>query len=146
MDGQGLQTLVCTPIGRIQNVLWSTNQKLVLFNSFSNDQGGIYLLNLETGTLQLELQPADSGPPLNIKYIGSLVTWLDNTRAYVSFTNAPIGPLDRLGLLDTSRGPNQQMSNITTVFQNKYGGGTFNYPCWNIDSSYDSQHSVRGPV
>lgn len=136
MDGQGLQTLYCASNGRIQNVLWSSNQQFAIFNGLSNNQGGIYLLNLQSGTIQLELQPADSGSPLNIKYVGTPVTWLDNTHVYLSFTTVPIGPLDRLGLLDTSRGPNQQMSDLTTVFQDQISSA-FNYPCWDADSSYN---------
>lgn len=136
MDGQGLQTLYCAPRS-IDHVLWSSNQKYAIFNSFSNDQGGMYLLNLQNGTIQLELLPADSGPPLNLKFLGTPMTWLDNTRVYISFTTFPIAPIDRLGLLDTSRGPNQHMSDLTTVYQDKTGG-TFNYPCWDTDSSYDA--------
>ena len=136
MDGQGLQTLYCSPNNALQNVLWSTNQKLVIFNGSSNNQRGIYLLNLANGTIRLELQPVDNGPPLHLTSIGIPLSWLDNTRVYISFTTEPIGPLDRLGILDISRGPNQQMSDLTAVFQDK-PTAPFNYPCWDADSSYD---------
>ena len=137
MDGQGLQTLYCLN-GDITNVLWSANEQSILFNLSAPPQGagGIYLLNLKSGTIQLEVQPSDSGAPLHIKFVGTLLTWLDNTRAYVSFANFPIAPQDSLGLLDTSRGPNQKMSDLTTVFQQKFSP-PFNYPCWNADSSFD---------
>ena len=77
MDGQGLQTLYCVTNATLDNVLWSSNQKLVIFSSFNlnNNQGGLYLLHLATGTIQLELKPAVSRPR-----IGFPVTWLDNTR------------------------------------------------------------------
>lgn len=135
MDGQGLQTLYCAANGSIQNVLWSTNQQSVLFGASAAPNGfmGIYLLNLANGTLQLELKPNQStlGPGIDVP-----VTWLDNTRAYISFANFPIAPLDRLGILDTSRGPDQSMSDLTTVYQDKLSA-PFNYPCWDTDSSYD---------
>lgn len=137
MDGQGLQTLYCIN-GDITNVLWSANQQSVLFNASAPPQGtvGIYLLNLKSGSIQLEVQPSDSGSPLHLKFVGTLLTWLDNTRAYVKFSNFAIAPDDSLGLLDISRGPNQKMSDLTTVFQQK-PNPPFNYPCWDVDSSYD---------
>ncbi len=70
--------------------------------------------------------PVDNGPPLHLTSIGIPLTWLDNTRVYISFTTEPIGPLDRLGILDISRGPNQQMSDLTAVFQDK-PTAPFNY-------------------
>lgn len=138
MDGKGLQTLYCASNTSLDNVLLSSNQKLAIFSSLNpnNNQGGLYLLNLNTGTVQLELKPANSGPPLNADNIATPFTWLDNTRIYVSFATAPIAPIDMLGILDTSRGPNQQMSDLTTVFQDQVSQ-TFNYPCWDADSSYN---------
>jgi eukaryotic-like serine/threonine-protein kinase len=135
MDGQGLQTLYCAANGRIQNVLWSTNQQTVLFSASAAPDGfaGIYLLNLANGALQLELKPNWS----NIGASFSMpIAWLDNTRAYISFANFPIAPIDRLGILDTSRGPGQSISDLTTVYQDKLSASS-NYPCWDTDSSYD---------
>src|SRR6266568_4533100 len=134
MDGQGLQTLYCAANGSIQNVLWSTNQQSVLFGASAAPDGfaGIYLLNLANGTLQLELKPNRS----NIgSSFGMPITWLDKTRAYISFANFPIAPLDRLGILDTGRGPGQSISDLTTVYQDKLSASS-NYPCWDADSSY----------
>ena len=71
-----------------------------------------------------------------MQFVGSLVTWLDNTRAYVRFANFAIAPDDNLGLLDTSRGPNQKMSDITPLFQQKFSPPA-DYPCWDADSSFD---------
>ena len=135
MDGQGLQTLYCAANGSIQNVLWSANQQSVLFSASAAPDGfaGIYLLNLANGTLQLELKPNRS----NIgSSFGMPITWLDNTRAHISFANFPIAPLDRLGILDTGRGPGQSISDLTTVYQDKLSPSS-NYPCWDADSSYD---------
>ena len=135
MDGQGLQTLYCAVNGRIQNVIWSTNQQSVLFSASAAPDGfaGIYLLNLAKGTLQLELKPNRSNIASSISIP---ITWLDNTRAYISFANFPIVPPDRLGILDTGRGPGQSISDLTTVYQDKLNL-PFNYPCWDTDSSYD---------
>ena len=135
MDGQGLQTLYCAANGRIQNVLWSTNQQSVLFSASAAPNGftGIYLLNLSKGTLQLELKPSQGnlGSPYSMP-----LTWLDNTRAYISFAEFPIAPIDRLGILDTSSGPGQTISDLTTVYQDKLSAPS-TYPCWDADSSYD---------
>jgi hypothetical protein len=138
MDGKGLQTLYCTSNMSLDSALLSVNQKLVIFSSLNpnSGQGGLYLLNLATGTVQLELKPTNSGPPLNADNLATPFTWLDNTHIYVSFATAPIAPINMLGILDTSRGPNQQMSDLTTVFQDQVGQ-TFNYPCWDADSSYN---------
>lgn len=134
MDGRGLQTLYCG--STLSNIIWSTDQQSVLFSQTTSQQGsyGIYLLNLHTGTVQLELKPTQThlGP------IGVYpVTWLDHTRAYVTFTTEPIAPFDRLGILDTSIGPNQSTSNLVAIYQDKTGI-PYNYPCWNADSSYDA--------
>jgi hypothetical protein len=134
MDGQGLQTLYCG--SSLSNVIWSSDQQSVLFGASTPPQGfnGIYLLNLRSGMVQLELNPTKTT-------LGSIgvypVTWLDNTRAYVTYTNAPIAPFDRLGILDTTKGPNQPPSNVVQVYQDKTSTA-FNYPCWDADSSYDA--------
>lgn len=133
MDGQGLQTLYCG--SALSNIIWSTDQHSVLFGAQISSQGnyGIFLLNLQNGTVQLELKPTQTNLGSNGIFP---VTWLDNTRAYMSFSTAPIAPFDHLGLLDTSRGPNQSMSDITLVYQDKTSAA-FNYPCWDADSSYN---------
>ncbi len=138
MDGQGLQTLYCASpeggayiVSALSNVQWSTDQRLVVFSHFSNANGSgneIYLLNLATGKAQIEL------------YIPGIfyapITWLDNTRVYLSH-QAPDGPPDSLYLLDTSKGANQSASDLTLVFSQKVSSG--DYPCWNNDSSYDAK-------
>ncbi len=136
MDGQGLQTLYCLQNGRISNALWSSNQQKVLFSASAAPNGfsGLYVANIANGTIEQVLKPVNIGP------IGSVVvnpiTWLDNTRVYVSFSNFPIAPADRVGLLDTSRGT-QTVSDLTTVYQQTLGT-PFNYPCYDADSSYDA--------
>jgi eukaryotic-like serine/threonine-protein kinase len=133
MDGQGLQTLYCG--SSLSNLIWSADQQSALFGASTPPQGfnGLYLLNLRSGTVQLELNPTRTT-------LGSIgvypVTWLDNTHAYVIYTIEPIAPFDRLGILDTSKGPNQPASNIVQIYQDKTGV-PFNYPCWDADSSYN---------
>ena len=135
MDGQGLQTLYCVSNGGISNPLWSSDQQSVLFaGSATQGFNGLYLLNLHSGTIQLELKPTQSNIGSNAV---SPLTWLDNTRALLRFANAPIAPIDRLGLLDTGRGANQTMSDVTLLYQDKTST-TFNYPCWDADSSYNA--------
>ncbi|HKF35271.1 MAG TPA: hypothetical protein VKB35_00095 [Ktedonobacteraceae bacterium] len=136
MDGQGLQTLYCFQNARINNALWSSNQQKVLFSASAAPNGfsGLYLANIANGTIEQILKPVNSSP------LGSVavnpITWLDNTKVYVSFSNFPIAPDDRVGLLDTSRGT-QTVSDLTTVYQQTLGT-PFNYPCYDADSSYDA--------
>lgn len=133
MDGQGLQTLYCA--SSMYNLIWSSNQHLALFGASSTQQGfsGVYLLNLQQGTVQLELKPAQT----NLGSASFLpITWIDNTRAYVYYSGYPIAPNDQIGLLDTSLGPNQTPANIKQVYQDKTSPA-FNYPCFDADSSYD---------
>ncbi len=133
MDGQGLQTLYCG--SNVTNVQWSSNQQLVAFNTAIGNNAGTYLLNMTSGNLQLELK-ASTGPPLNTQNSAIPLTWLDNTRLYVTFSAEPLAPINMLGLLDTGKGSNQQFSDLTTVFQQQVSS-TFNYPCFDADSSYD---------
>jgi hypothetical protein len=117
MDGQYLQTLYC---GNPNQVQWSTNQQLAVFV----DSGGVYLLNVPNGTLQLELSSSCGTPHPR--------TWLDNTRAYLTLQGTDAPP-ETLVLLDTSKGPNQTCQNLQVAFD-----ATPSTPfCWDFDSSYD---------
>lgn len=133
MDGQGLQTLYCAPpegtniASTIGNVQWSTNQRSVVFDHFSNTSfkhNQVYLLNLTSGTVQLELSTSAFYAP---------ITWLDTTRLYLSHQLTDSAP-DSLYLLDTSRGANQSESNLALVFQ---ANNANNDACWSADSSFD---------
>ncbi len=143
-DGQYLQTLYCasTPANgangatAVSNVQWSTNEKLIIFNSYtySSAAGGnnqVLLLNTQSGGLQSELAMARGGQ------LYPVVTWLDNTRVYLRGPSIDM-PADSLYLLDTGKGANQPLSNLTRVFEDTATGNT--YPCWDFDSSYDGQH------
>jgi hypothetical protein len=93
MDGQGLQTLYCFPattyppyIGSHSrlpiSLQWSVDEKSLLFsvNTGNNSSvtSAVTLLNVSSGALrQLMLDSNDA------LYNYSLVTWLDNTNAYI---------------------------------------------------------------
>lgn len=129
MDGQGLQTLYCQTNGNIPQfgpLQWSTNQKMIAFSLLSANRAtqNIYLLNTSNGTIQT-LFTTSTGPGSGV----NLRTWLDNTRLYL--TNMPIDqPPDTLYILDTSKGANQHMSDLITVFHGPPSFGDF-------DSSFD---------
>src|SRR5205085_1966978 len=61
MDGQGLQTLYCAQGSGLQNVQWSSKQRFVVFNQRGTVQTGVYLLDISSGSVQIELYP----PPNN---------------------------------------------------------------------------------
>jgi hypothetical protein len=120
----------------VSNVQWSTNEKLIIFNSYtySSAAGGtnqVLLLNAQSGSLQSELAMARGGQ------LYPVVTWLDNTRIYLRGPSIDM-PADSLYLLDTGKGANQPLSNLTRVFEDTATSNT--YPCWDFDSSYDGQH------
>ena len=128
MDGQGLQTLFCASPGyRIFGAQWSVNQKLVVFDAGQNS-GGVttYLLNMASGSLQTELVTASPG----LAYLPR--TWLDNTRVLmVGFAQNADAPPQNVYLLDTTKGANQQTTDLKQVV-------TLGQPCWDFDSSFDS--------
>lgn len=122
MDGKFLQTLYC---GNPSEVQWSTSQQLALFTDLVS--GHIDLLNLTSGVLQTELS-FSRGVSLHSR------TWLDNTRAYITvqFTDAPP---QKLIVLDTSKGPNQNYQNLPVAFDS----GPSTPFCWDFDSSYNGK-------
>lgn len=135
MDGTMLQTLYCAQVApngaaatsALSNVEWSTNQKLIIFNSYNSAGNQVLLLNAQTGNLQTELTVSNGGPY-------PVATWLDSTRVYLLGQSID-APADSLYLLDTSKGSNQSVHSLTRVFQNVPVNG--NYACWGFDSSYD---------
>lgn len=129
VDGQGLQTLACAPTGMIiRSPQWSVDQNLIVFDESPNvGPATIYLLSALSGSLQTELTPPASG----VAYLPR--TWLDNTRilltGYLPNTDAPP---QNLYILDTTLGPNQHGSSLTTVT-------SIATSCWNFDSSFDGK-------
>src|SRR5215469_5277761 len=127
LDGQGLQTLYC---GSISSAQWSADQKLVSF--YSSDKGnGLYLLNLQSGSVQREL---DLSSPLP-NYV--VVTWLDSTRLYLD-TPGIDAPASDILILDSSKGTDQKPSDLIPVFQTRNPYGDL-YTFVNFDSSYDGK-------
>ena len=118
MDGTHLQTLYCA--SSIDESQWSTDQKLVVFNTISNGTQYVDVLNATTGAVQTDLSaPANKG--VNVR------TWLDTRRIYV--TNTQIDqPPNIIYLLDTRTGANQQLSNLPVVFNGNFA---------DFDSSYN---------
>ena len=129
MDGQGLQTLACAPTGMIiRSPQWSFDQNLIAFDESQNlGPATIYLLSVTSGLLQTELIPPASG----VAYLPR--TWLDNTHVLLTgyLPNSDAPPQD-IYILDTTLGPNQQGSSLTTVT-------SIATPCWNFDSSFDGK-------
>lgn len=132
MDGQGLQTLYCTPApdganpgSQLGHVQWSTDQKHVLFTSFPTSGGTTYLLTLQSGNVVKEF----IGPQGSVAFF--TINWLDNTRAYIRGLNAD-APSFTIYLLDTSKGPNQHFSNLKLIYDASSGCS-----CGDFDSSYD---------
>lgn len=136
MDGQALQTLYCTtpptnganPSSALSNAQWSANQRLVAFNSYTGSASYLYLLNMQNGALQTELSTISA-------VIDTPLTWLDNTRLYLSGPEVDAPP-QALYLLDTSRGANQNQNNLQKVFDATSVTAPTNF-CWDADSSYD---------
>ena len=121
MDGKFLQTLYC---GNPSKAQWSNNQQLVLFADTTS--GHIYLLHMTTGVLQVELS-FSRGFAIHPR------TWLDNTRAYVTL-QLPDQPPESVAILDTSKGPNQNVQNLQVAFD----ASTSTPFCWDFDSSPDA--------
>jgi hypothetical protein len=122
LDGQGLQTLYCTTKPGLDSLQWSPTQKFLAFTSGGpgNAEKSVYLLDVATGTLQVETLFAGSETAV-------VQTWPDNTRIYLT-DQLVNGHFSKLYLLDTNKGPNQPLSALAIVAQ-----GTFN----DFDSSPD---------
>jgi len=128
VDGQGLQTLLCAPSGNhISGSQWSLNQQLVVFDSGPEvGAPSVYLLNTTNGSLQTELVPQSSGPGFIPR------TWLDKTRVLmIGFQPNSDAPPQNVYLLDTSKGANQQSSDLQQAV-------TISQRCWDFDSNGDS--------
>ncbi len=110
VDGRDLQTLYCAPQGPggFYSPDWSPDERLVSFvGPYPEQLAGIYILNLQSGSVQLEAGPFNM---LNS-------AWLDNTHLYMM----PAGVDARTNaifMLDLGRGANQPSSNgLVQVYQ-----------------------------
>lgn len=144
MDGQGLQTLMCLPYNsnatgplasRANSFQWSVDEKSILLSSIVFDNtvykatSTITVLNVSTGTLKSIFQ--NQGDDL---YAYSLVTWLDNTHAYIikEGIQGPTPPAT-VFLIDTATATvaNPGLVNILTTVTR--------FSNYSLDSSYDGK-------
>lgn len=103
LDGEELQTLYCSSTSSISNIQWSPDQHSIVF---SENQAGIYLLNITNGDLQVELAE-NQGPP------ATPLTWLDNTRVIIIFEPGSVdAPQQNAYILDTRNGTQQNNNNL----------------------------------
>jgi eukaryotic-like serine/threonine-protein kinase len=123
MDGQGLQTLYCDTTSH--NFQWSTNQRLIAFESKSGSTGFVKLLRVADGTIETALSQ-----PLNTPYAYQLRTWLDTTRLYLTRYDTDVPP-DALAVLDLNKGLHQAVNNLVSVVKRE--PGVFQ----DFDNSYD---------
>jgi hypothetical protein len=128
VDGQGLQTLYCDTTRSISDVQWSTDQRLIAFESNAGNTGFIKLLRVSNGTIQTALSQ-----PLNTPYAYQLRTWLDTNRLYLTRYDTDVPP-DALAVLDLNKGLHQTVSNLVSVV--KPEPGAFQ----DFDNSYDGAH------
>jgi eukaryotic-like serine/threonine-protein kinase len=124
VDGQDLQTLYCSSTSQKLVAQWSPNQQQIIFSQISAHETQLFLFNSTSGTLQVEYTDAFGGDL-------EPVTWLDNSHVYVSnmvkglLYEPPDLPSD-LRLLDTSKGANQQLSDLTVVMD---GDSPWSFDC-----------------
>ena len=125
VDGRYLQTLYCVTGEALNNVQWSTDQKLIAFLRASNTSRAtsIDLLNTHTGAVQTELTTSNTNPV-------NLGTWLDTKRMYLTNIQTDQSP-NIIYLLDLRKGAHQHVSDLTTV----YNGSAL--------SSFDSSYNAR---
>ncbi|HXX79087.1 MAG TPA: hypothetical protein VEI53_11365 [Ktedonobacteraceae bacterium] len=118
MDGQGLQTVYCSPAGAqggAMNLEWSPDQKYVAFM----EGGNVYLLDIANGTHRIVLTHSQ-----NLYYVPR--TWLDNTHLYLmgSLPGTETPPLYNVSLLDITSAKMQKVLNLPIL-------------CGDFDSSID---------
>ncbi len=128
VDGQGLQTLYCTPVGNfILGSQWSFNQQSVIFDAGAGVViPSVYLLTLNDGTLETVMTPQGR----NMGYLPR--TWLDATHVYmVGFLpQARDAAFQNVYLLDLQKGANQPESNLQQVVASTQ-------LCMSFDTSFD---------
>jgi serine/threonine protein kinase len=133
LDGQGLQTLLCAPSGvTIRDSQWSIDQLHIIFDEFPRiGEPTVYLLNILTGKLQVEVVPPASGLALVPR------TWLDNARVLmVGIVPNSDAPAQNIYILNIANGSNQNASNVTEVFNSSLLPKS---SCWDFDTSFDAQ-------
>jgi len=128
MDGQGMQTLLCAPSGwTIRGSQISIDQQYVIFDEESG--GGAvttFLLSLNSGALQDEISPANSGFAFLPR------TWLDGYHVVMSGFQPGSSTQQNIYVLDINKGADQSASDLSRIFIVAPG-------CWDFDSSYDAR-------
>ncbi len=118
LDGKYLQTLYCsTEQSGINDVQWSTDLKLIVFEITSNGTENVYVLNTTNGSVQTDYSTPSSSF-VNVR------TWLDTHRVYLTNTQRDQPP-NIIYLLDTNN-----PGKLQTVFN-----GSFS----DFDSSYNGK-------
>ncbi len=132
LDGQGLQTLYCASPSAgpsIMNMQWDLDDKTVIFSQGSV-QGGpdsytLQLMDISKGIVQQELvTPANA-----MAFFAT--TWLDQTHVYLMNETSNGYPW-ALFLLDTSRGSQQSVNDLTEI-RGPAPAGT----SWSFDTTID---------
>lgn len=109
IDGQGLQTLASIKAG-ITNVLWSPDQRMVVFDETQGDNQIVYLLQLMNGALQAEMEPSSD----HLSFWPR--TWVGNNIIAMQAGGAfGSGPLNSIYLLDITKGGNQKENDLQQV-------------------------------
>ncbi len=130
LDGQGLQTLYCAPSGTsIRGSQWSLDQKYVIFDAFPQNIGGptVYLLNIQSGALQVEVNAPSSGIALLPR------TWLDYHRVLmIGIVPNSDAPPQNIYVLDITNGAHQNTASVARLFSPTQ-------QCWDFDSSFDGR-------
>jgi eukaryotic-like serine/threonine-protein kinase len=126
VDGQDLQTLYCASAGQKVEAQWSPNHQQILFSQNSAHEAKLLLLNVMSGVLQVEFSNAAYG---QLKPL----TWLDNNHVYIGLVSSGLlYQPDNLIVLDTSKGANQQASDLKTIV------GSGDSP-WSFDCGVDGR-------
>ncbi len=128
LDGQEQQTLLCAAAGTsLAHAQWSTDQQYIVFDEITQNVPTVYLLNVQTGGLQVEVEPGSNG-------IGLLPrTWLDETHVLLTANALDTdAPPQNIYVLDIDQGSQQAFAQITHVWDSSISPN-----CWDFDSSYD---------
>jgi dipeptidyl aminopeptidase/acylaminoacyl peptidase len=145
IDGQGLQTLYCFPTNEVYShfgggsgageplpidLQLSPDQKSLLFSVDANNQdSSVYDLNMVSGKVQKVYQDIS-----NTLYTTSIVTWLDNSEAYlITQGRTQPAPAATIRLLNVPLASANAGNAIRQVFQ---GGGHMHE--LSLDTSFDS--------
>ncbi len=149
IDGQERQTLYCSPVPldprqevnagfiNFTHLTWSPDQKYIAFSQLTtptdnqNDSTELYILDITTGKLQLELKPLSNTQSYNP------IKWANNKSLYVTDNATDNTRSPRLDLLtDITKDVSQQSTNLQEI---KIAGwdAQFQESCPNLDISPD---------